>query len=289
MHLPTTETPEEPRKAPSPGLLLIEGLCPMLIVAAIFTLAAAVTRLHPAVGFTASFSLLVLQSLHAGAVQLNYVKVQSLLLKREKELQSANVAMEKLSMLDPLTAVPNRRRFDTVFDEAWRRAIRKKTPIALLIIDVDFFKGINDLHGHKYGDECLVAVARILRQEAGRPDDLLARYGGDEFALLLPETNGDGAMVVAERMHTAIHLLRAANDASPFQGFLTITIGIGAGVFEIGSDQAMLIEVADQALYQAKNMGEIEPFFQKVIRSTRRANAMLLITQACLCRCDLGF
>lgn len=255
LHLATTEPLKAQHQDPSTGRLLIEGICPLLLMASIFALAASVTAVHPVVGLSAIFLLLVIQSLHAGVVQLNYVTVQRLLLVRERELEEANIAMERLSMLDPLTGIANRRRLDAAFDEAWRRAIRLRTPVALLIIDVDFFKGINDLHGHTYGDECLVSVAGALLLQAGRPDDLLARFGGDEFALLLPDTDAQGAMKVAKQMHAAIHRLHVVNGASRFDGLLTVTIGIGVGDAELGTDPTALFEVADRALYQAKEMG----------------------------------
>jgi diguanylate cyclase (GGDEF)-like protein len=229
LHMPMTELPEEPHEEPSRGRLLIEGFCPLLMMAAVFALAAAITTQHPVLGLSAVFVLLLIQTMHAGVVQLNHVTAQGLLLKRERELQSANINLEQLSMIDPLTGIPNRRRFDDAFNKAWRRGMRRRKPLALLIIDLDFFKGINDVYGHTYGDECLVSVARVLGKQAARPDDLLARYGGDEFVLLLPDTNTGGAKGVAERMHDAIRLLAAENSASPFCGLLTVTIGIGIG------------------------------------------------------------
>jgi diguanylate cyclase (GGDEF)-like protein len=255
LHLPMIEFAGTANKDRSRGRLFIEGLCPFLVMSGVLALAASVTLQHPVLGFSAVFVLLLIQSLHAGVVQLNYVTVQDLLLKREQELQRSNFNLEQLSMLDPLTGIPNRRRFDAAFDEAWRRDLRRQQSIALLIIDLDFFKGVNDLHGHTYGDECLVSVARVLRQQAGRPDDLLARYGGDEFVLLLPDTDTGGASKVAARMHHAISLLAAPNSASPFDGLLTVTIGIGVGEADKSTDPAALIEIADQALYQAKQTG----------------------------------
>lgn len=255
LHLPTTETQFARRKELSRGRLLIEGLCPLLITAAIFVLAASITAQHPVLGLSAVFLLLLVQSVHAGVVQLNYVAAQGLLLKHEQALEKANAALEQLSMLDPLTGIPNRRRFDAAFDETWRLALRKRMPVALVIIDLDFFKSINDLYGHTYGDECLVSVAHVLEQHTGRPGDLLARLGGDEFILLLPDTNSSGAMNVAERMQDAIRCLAIKNSASHFDGLLTVTIGIGVGEAEIGMDPVKLFDVADQALYQAKEAG----------------------------------
>jgi diguanylate cyclase (GGDEF)-like protein len=255
LHMPMTELPETSHEEPGRVRLLIESFCPLLMMAAVFALAASIIPQHPVLGLSAIFALLLIQTMHAGVVQLNYLTAQGLLLKRERELEHANINLEQLSMLDPLTGIPNRRRFDAAFDAAWRRGLRRRKPLALLLIDLDFFKGINDVYGHTYGDECLVSVARVLGQQACRPDDLLARYGGDEFILLLPDTNSSGALRVAERMHDAIRLLRAENSASPFDGLLTVTIGIGAGEIGIGSDPVALIEIADQALYHAKQMG----------------------------------
>ncbi len=272
LHLPITEVAKAPHKEPSCCRLLLEGFCPLLITASIFALAASITVQHPVLGLSAVFVLLLIQSVHAGVVQLNYVTVQGLLLKRERELQNANITLEQLSMLDPLTGIPNRRRFDAAFDQAWRRGLRGRKPLALLIIDVDFFKGINDLHGHTYGDECLVSVARILEQQSGRSDDLLARYGGDEFILLLSDADASGAIKVAERMHNAIRLLAAENGASPFGELLTVTIGIGVGKAEFGSDPIALIDIADRALYQAKQAGRNRTCIQSLAQdiSTRR-------------------
>lgn len=255
LHLPTSEEPGPLRKRLSYGRLLIESLCPLLIMAGIFALAASITTQHPILGLSAIFLLLLIQSVHAGVVQLNYVAGQHQLLEREVELEQANAALERLSMLDPLTCISNRRRFDEAFDEAWRRAMRRRTPVAMLIIDVDFFKGINDLYGHGYGDECLVTVARVLGQQVGRPDDLLARYGGDEFVLLLPETDMKGANTVAKRIHAAIQPLAIVNRASPFNGRMTLSIGIGVGDAKPGMDAAALLDSADRALYEAKRLG----------------------------------
>ena len=186
---------------------------------------------------------------------MNYVTGQDLLLHREQELRDVNTNLERLTLLDPLTGVPNRRRFTTALEGAWRHALRSREPIAVLMIDIDYFKGINDLHGHAYGDECLTTIAQVLGEQLRRGGDLLARFGGEEFVVLLTETREEGAMLVAERMHSAVAELAVLNNASPFQRRLTVSVGIGACIPSMGFSPAGLVEAADQALYEAKHLG----------------------------------
>jgi diguanylate cyclase (GGDEF)-like protein len=220
----------------------------------VFALAASITRQHMTLALSAILLLLVIQGLHAGMVQISFLTGKRMLLERERELQTANAALEQLSMLDPLTGAPNRRRFAMTLDEAWKRAIRTSESVAVLMIDVDFFKGVNDLHGHTYGDQCLKRMAQALRR-AGRSNDLLARYGGEEFVFLLPETNAAGAMTVAERIRRSVDAMEIRNEASPFGGWLTVSIGLGVTSPRLGMNSADLVDVADQALYQAKREG----------------------------------
>jgi diguanylate cyclase (GGDEF)-like protein len=244
--------------------LLVGTLCPMLIATGVFALAASIASQHAVLALTAIFLLLVIQGLHGGVLQLNYLTGRLLLLEREQELREANATLQQLSLLDPLTKIANRRRFDAALDRAWRRALRKKHRIALLIIDVDFFKSINDRHGHAYGDECLVTVARLVEQQAGRPDDLLARYGGDEFFLLLPDTEKHGAEVVANRVQTTIKAQAQASLASPFEGRLTVSIGAAVIDADANTDPAVLVDAADKALYEAKRLGRNQTHMQVV-------------------------
>jgi diguanylate cyclase (GGDEF)-like protein len=255
LSLPTDEPAVEVPSGRSRGRLLVETACPILITASIFVLAASVVWQHVILAMLAVLLLLLVQVLHACVVQMSYLTAQSKLLEREQELRAANSTLEKLSLLDPLTSIPNRRRFDAAFDEAARRAMRRRKPVSLLVIDVDFFKGINDIYGHAYGDECLITVARVLARQAGRPDDLLARYGGDEFVLLLPETDLNGASAVAKRIHLAIKALAVVNEASPFDGHVTLSVGIGVANAQPGMDMSALMDVADHALYEAKHQG----------------------------------
>jgi diguanylate cyclase (GGDEF)-like protein len=255
LRLPMRGTDSGPRIQPGRGRLIVEALCPMLITAGIFALAASITGQHPGLGLSAIFLLLAIQATQSAAVQLNYLTGQNLLLEREQELRTAVSALEELSLQDSLTGIANRRRFDAALGEGWRRALRKQQPIALLMIDVDFFKAVNDLYGHATGDQYLVTLAKTLDLHARRPDDLAARVGGEEFALLLSDTDEAGAATIAKRVQEAVTLLDEVNEASPFDGRLTVSIGIAASRPMPGMERFALMDAADQALYQAKGQG----------------------------------
>jgi diguanylate cyclase (GGDEF)-like protein len=255
LHLPIDESAAGRRSRFVRGRMLVESLCPMLVTTGVFALAASVANQHGLLALSAIFVLLLVQGLHAGVVQVKYLAGQDLLLERERALKDANSALEELSMLDPLTGISNRRRFSVALEDAWNRALRKQEAIAVLMIDVDFFKRINDLHGHAYGDECLTEIAKILSHQTRRSNDLLARYGGEEFTLLLPETSETAALAVAERMHAAVYTMGILNDASPFDHRLTVSVGIGVTTPGPGMNQSGLMEIADQALYEAKRLG----------------------------------
>jgi diguanylate cyclase (GGDEF)-like protein len=256
LHMPVLRSDQKPRPQPSRSRLVVEALCPMLITAGVFALAASITRQHPLLGLSAIFVLLGIQGMQAAVVQMNYLAGHNLLLERERELSLANAALRQMSLEDPLTRIANRRRFEAALESCWRRGARKRQPLALLMIDVDFFKGVNDMHGHSYGDECLVTLARMMKVHARRPDDIVARLGGEEFVLLLPDTDGSGAGAVAMRLQEAIRSLGIRNAASPFDHRLTISIGIGAvNSPQSGVDPTVLVDCADQALYDAKHQG----------------------------------
>jgi diguanylate cyclase (GGDEF)-like protein len=136
----------------------------------------------------------------------------------------------------------------------WERARRDHRPLAVLFIDVDYFKPYNDHHGHRAGDDCLAAVGNVLRQSLQRPADLAARYGGDEFVVLLPDTFTDGALDVARRVLAAIVELDLPHRASPF-GRVTSSIGVAQLVPKPNHTFQELLDRADRALYAAKQAG----------------------------------
>jgi two-component system chemotaxis family response regulator WspR len=171
-----------------------------------------------------------------------------------RQLAEKNAILERLSALDGLTGIANRRRFDDSLDAEWRRARRDKTPLSLILIDIDHFKRYNDHYGHLGGDDCLRQVARALAGVVHRPGDVVARYGGEEFVILLPATDADGAATVAETLRAVIETLRIPHARSDTADCVTISLG-SATVFADGDGQQALIAAADGALYEAKKQG----------------------------------
>ena len=162
--------------------------------------------------------------------------------------------LRALSITDPLTGLHNRRHFDIVCAVEWERARREQRPLAVLFIDIDYFKPYNDDYGHPAGDECLALVGKAIGGSLQRPADLAARYGGDEFVVLLPETDSDGALDVARRVMAAIDGLAIPHRTSPF-GRVTSTIGVAQQVPGPNHTSQELLERADRALYAAKQSG----------------------------------
>lgn len=173
---------------------------------------------------------------------------------RTRQVEEANQKLEALSYLDALTGVANRRAFDEALEREWRRGIRSKRPLSLLMMDIDCFKAFNDTYGHQSGDLCLTQVAAALTSIVKRAGDQLARYGGEEFAALLPDTDLHGAAAIAERVRAAVEQLQIVNEASP-AGHTTVSIGFGAVVASDAATPQALIAAADEALYRAKREG----------------------------------
>jgi len=171
-----------------------------------------------------------------------------------EELHDTNARLTVLASLDGLTGIANRRSFDERFAQEWNRAVRHRKPLSLAMIDLDNFKQFNDLYGHLAGDRCLRAVADALSLQVQRPEDFVARFGGEEFALLLPHTSAEGANVVMQRIRAAIHDLGIDHIGNSWNR-VTVSIGYSALTPTQGDGQARLIQLADAALYQAKSGG----------------------------------
>jgi diguanylate cyclase (GGDEF)-like protein len=171
------------------------------------------------------------------------------------KLELANERLEALSSQDPLTGVANRRMFDDVLEREWRRAQRSGQPLSLLMVDIDSFKAYNDAYGHKRGDDCLRQVASALSSSANRAGDLVSRYGGEEFVVVLPATSSIGAKAIAEALRMKVEALGIPHEASATAPFVTISVGVGTGVPREDSPSSYVLERADRALYIAKQEG----------------------------------
>lgn len=170
-----------------------------------------------------------------------------------QELERANEKLQHISNLDELTGIYNRRYFNQRFDAEYRRAKRNRTPLSIIIADVDHFKSVNDNYGHLVGDACLKAVANTIQSTVTRPLDILARYGGEEFIILLPDTPDDGAYHVAERLRCAVESCVVCYDDLKLS--ITISVGVAASEPQQMDMAEQLVGLADAALYTAKQTG----------------------------------
>lgn len=173
--------------------------------------------------------------------------------KNHLELKFLRDHLRGLSMLDGLTGLANRRRFDETLHSEWQRAKRNSSQLSLIMLDIDHFKNYNDSYGHLAGDDCLKAIADCLRLSFKRPQDLVARWGGEEFICLLPETSLAAAIQLAEQTRLAVAALRIEHRASPVAPVVTISLGVACQGNQ--NEATMLVELADQSLYDAKKNG----------------------------------
>jgi two-component system, chemotaxis family, response regulator WspR len=173
----------------------------------------------------------------------------------QQELLKANLELRRLSHLDGLTGLSNRRYLDEFLEAEWRRALREHTEISMLMIDVDYFKRYNDTYGHVAGDNALRTVATTISREISASRDLVARFGGEEFAAVLPGVGRGGARLIAEKMRRDVAALAVPHIGSEASQHLTISIGGATLTPAEGADVTVLIEAADAALYRAKHEG----------------------------------
>jgi len=171
------------------------------------------------------------------------------------ELKQANLRLEAFSRTDGLLQIANRAYFNDRLIQACANAVRRQEPLGLLMIDVDFFKRYNDAYGHQAGDACLQAIARALQNTVQRTTDLVARYGGEELAVILPDTNTQGTAEVARRVVAAVLALEREHKASDAAPYVTVSVGAACQIPEGPEPDQALLSSADAALYRAKEAG----------------------------------
>ena len=181
--------------------------------------------------------------------------LEDLVKDRTAELQIANERLKELSRVDGLTGIANRRRLDEELDREWKRMMRKKHPLSVVLCDIDHFKLYNDTYGHQQGDDCLIKVAQAINDSVNRPADVTARYGGEEFCLVLPETDSKGAIRIAEIVRKNVKALGLDHKSSPVASVITLSLGVATMIPEPGGNPAVILEASDRALYQAKGNG----------------------------------
>lgn len=183
--------------------------------------------------------------------------MQQQLEQANNDLEKSNIELQRLSTMDGLTNIANRRCFDKFIDDEWRRALRTENAvqISLIMIDIDYFKLYNDGYGHQGGDDCLKTVAQTLNKCLHRASDLMARYGGEEFAAVLVDTPEQGAISVANSMIEAIHAQAIPHQYSKVADAVTISMGIATLTPDANTSTEQLIAAADKALYTAKEKG----------------------------------
>ena len=226
--------------------LLSEGGSPLFMGLGLVLLGISVCRLHFYAGATAIVVAVAGYGLRNG---LTLGK----LMETEEELRTAKAELESMVVEDSLTGIPNRRAFDHTLNQEWHIAVRTQRPLCLLMIDIDLFKQLNDCYGHHAGDQCLVAIAKIFRQQLSREGEFVCRYGGEEFAVILPGTDLTGASHMAEKLCQAVRTQNIKNRTT--SGFVTISIGAAIAGFVAVSSPKDLLLAADEALYKAKRSG----------------------------------
>jgi len=180
-----------------------------------------------------------------------HAKVHATILERNDALEE----LRRMSATDGLTGLNNRRHFDDIFGREWKLALRNKTPISVIMIDVDHFKQFNDTYGHQVGDDCLIQVAQAFKASFHRPTDVAARYGGEEFVALLPDTGKEGALKLAEMIRHAVGALCIPHVQSSTADNVSVSLGVATISPPLDENAEKLLKAADDSLYQAKANG----------------------------------
>jgi diguanylate cyclase (GGDEF)-like protein len=173
----------------------------------------------------------------------------------ENRVRERTAELEKLSLLDPVTGIANRRCLDKCLQTEWDRAVRTRQSLSLILVDIDYFKQMNDSRGHGAGDDAMRLLAGCLREVAKRSTDLAARYGGDEFVLVLPDTSTEGALNIAQQIQKMVQELDILNPRSHVSTSMTVSQGVAVAVPDRKGTCNGLVLEADRALYRAKQSG----------------------------------
>lgn len=176
-------------------------------------------------------------------------------IKTHLDLKFAKEKIEWMSYYDELSGIPNKRYFNRFFEMEWNLAIREKTFITVILADIDLFKNYNDTYGHMEGDKCIFSVAKALNNCTVRPTDFVARFGGEEFICVLPNTDPQGAVYVAEKMMKSIRGMKIPHKGSTVAHHITLSFGVSSLIPQGDSDMMEFISRADSALYQSKRLG----------------------------------
>jgi diguanylate cyclase (GGDEF)-like protein len=243
LHGHATPRPFEPIRQKWARQLSV-SLAPGLLLAAIFALSLGITERQGMFGRSVLALAMLTYAVRVTQTQFWFARTRD-------HLAEALSTVERVSLLDELTGIPNRRAFDQTLEERTREAAREGRPLSVLMIDIDHFKTFNDTLGHPEGDVALRSVARLLAGALRRPADFIARYGGEEFVAILPGTDREGAQVVARRMNRAVYDAQLEH-MNGIDSRVTVSIGVATRAHE--QVQAVVLH-ADRALYSAKHAG----------------------------------
>ena len=251
----------------SPTIIMITLIVYITFLGGFFpgTISGLLTMIYSVVYFSESgklftysqnnFEKLVMCVIFVPLIILIVGKLKEQFMKQTMKLEALNQELSLISMKDSLTGLYNRRYFDEFIRVEWIRAFRDKNPISFIFIDIDYFKAFNDTYGHLVGDDCLIGVASAMAESDKRTGDLVARYGGDEFAIILPSTDSYGAQLVAEKIVKAVECLQISHLSSSINQHITVSAGVTTLIPSEGKSYFDLIKKADQALYRAKENG----------------------------------
>jgi len=235
------------RRAPDARTRYVRSASPLMLCVAVLGAGLALARTHYDIGAAGVLVAVAGYGLRNVLRETRHVELRAMLSHKQTQL-------EAMTLVDALTGIPNRRALDKGLERECKAAARAGRPLGVLLIDIDFFKLLNDTSGHQAGDEGLRKVAQVLQAQLNRPEDLLARYGGEEFLVLLPHNDAQGCAGVAESLRQAIEAARIPNAGAP-SGLLSVSVGVACAIPRSVEDRLTLLHAADEALYESKRGG----------------------------------